>query len=338
MKIITFVIPCFNSSEYMGKCIESCLVAKDVCEILIVDDGSTKDNTYEIAKEYETKYPNICRAIHKENGGHGSVLNVGIKEARGKYIKIVDSDDWLDSKLDLFVNKVCELVKSGIEPDLFISNFIYDKVSEKHKKVMQYRNALVSDKLLTWDDIKKFKVGNYLLMHSLMYKTEVVRKSGLVLPEKTFYVDNIYAYKPLEYVNTLYYIDIDLYHYYIGRSDQSVNEKVMIGRLEQQYKVTYKMIDDVDVMNIKNINKKEYMLNYLSIVITITSILSIRSHEKMWLDKKNELWMYIKNKNYSLYKKLRYCLLGTFMNLPTVFGRKISEFGYKISNKIYGFN
>ncbi len=337
MKLITFVIPCFNSSEYMKKCIESCFCDKD-CEILIVDDGSMKDNTYEIAKEYETKYPNICRAIHKENGGHGSVLNVGIKEAKGKYIKIVDSDDWLDKKLDLFVNKVAELVNSGVEPDLFISNFIYDKVSEKHKKVMQYRKTIVSEKLLTWDDINKFKVGNYLLMHSLMYKTEVLKKSKLVLPEKTFYVDNIYAYKPLEYVNTFYYIDIDLYHYYIGRSDQSVNEKVMIGRLEQQYKVTYKMIDDVDLTSIEIINKREYMLNYLSIVITITSILSIRSHDKMWLDKKNELWRYIKNKDYLLYKRLRYSLLGIFMNLPTALGRKISEIGYKIANKIYGFN
>lgn len=338
MKLISFVIPCYNSEQYMRKCIDSCLVAKDDCEILIVDDGSTKDNTLLIAKEYENKYPTICRAIHKENGGHGSVLNVGINEATGLYIKIVDSDDWLDENLQSYIKQLKKLVDNQVLPDLIISNFIYDKVLEKHKKVMEYRKALKKNTLLTWNDINNFKVGHYLLMHSMTYKTVVLRKSKLLLPEKTFYVDNLYAYKPLECVETLYYIDLDLYHYYIGRSDQSVNESIMISRLDQQYRVTYSMLNDVDVMSINNTKKRNYMLNYLSIIITITSILSIRSHDKHWLDKKDEMWDYIKNKDTNLYKTLRYSLLGVMINLPTSAGRKISEFGYKLANKVYGFN
>ena len=92
-KILTFAIPCYNSAEYMGKCIDSCLVAGEDVEIIIVDDGSTKDNTWEIAQEYERRYPSIIRAIHKENGGHGSAVNTGIEHARGEYFKVVDSDD-----------------------------------------------------------------------------------------------------------------------------------------------------------------------------------------------------------------------------------------------------
>ncbi len=339
MKYITFVIPCFNSAEYMEKCIDSVLVLGDDCEILIIDDGSTKDNTFEIAKDYEKKYPTICRAMHKENGGHGSVLNLGINLAKGLYLKVVDSDDWLDSNsLKTVLLTIKKLFDESKDTDLIITNFIYDKVGQTHKKSMNYRNSLIKNKVLTWDDVKKFKVGHYLLMHSLMYKTYILKKCELNLPEHTFYVDNIFAYKPLPFVNTLYYIDDNLYHYYIGRSDQSVNEKIMISRLSQQYTVTYKMLDDVDVMGLINKNLKQYMINYMSIIMTVTSILSIVSNDKNWIDKKNELWKYVKEKNINLYKKLRFTFLGFGVNIPTKLGMKISIFVYHVANRIYGFN
>ena len=101
MKLISFAIPCYNSAAYMGKCIESILPAGDEVEILIVDDGSQKDNTLEIAKEYEQKYPTICKAIHQENGGHGEAVNTGLRNASGLYFKVVDSADWLDSEVVL---------------------------------------------------------------------------------------------------------------------------------------------------------------------------------------------------------------------------------------------
>ncbi|MCQ2609409.1 MAG: glycosyltransferase, partial [Lachnospiraceae bacterium] len=277
MKYISFIIPCFNSSEYMRHCIESCLVSDDV-EVLIIDDGSKKDNTLDIAKEYEQRYKGVCRAIHKENGGHGSVVNRGIEEATGLFLKVVDSDDWLDSEL---LKKILENIKKMVAedkvPDLIISNYIYDKVGQEHKKVMRYADTMASDKILTWDDIKEFKLGEYLLMHSLMYKTSVLKNCNLNLPEHTFYVDNIFAYKPLPYVHSLIYYDYNLYHYYIGREDQSVNEKIMIGRLDQQYRVTYKMLDDVDIWSVRYKRLQNYMINYMSIIMTVSSILSIRS-------------------------------------------------------------
>ena len=98
MKLLSVAIPCYNSAEYMGKCIESLLPRGDEVEILVVDDGSAKDNTLEIAKEYESKYPGIVRAIHKENGGHGSAVNTGIENATGLYFKVVDSDDCVDAE------------------------------------------------------------------------------------------------------------------------------------------------------------------------------------------------------------------------------------------------
>lgn len=339
MKLVSFIIPCYNSSSYMRHCIESILPGGDDVEILIVNDGSNKDNTLEIAKEYEQKYPNICRAIDKENGGHGSTINIGLKEAKGLYIRVVDSDDWLSTDaLRVLMSKIKEMNNKNQNPDLYVTNFLYDKVGKTHKKTMNYRKALPKDKIITWDNIDKFGLGHYLLMHSLTYKTDILRKSKLVLPEHTFYCDNLYAYVPLEYVETVYYLDETLYHYYIGREDQSVNEKIMISRLSQQYRVTYQMLNDVNVMDIANKNKRNYLLNYMSIIMTVTSILSIRSHEDKWLIEKDKLWNYVKEKDMRLYKKLRYSILGRAMNLNSAVGRKIAEIGYGITNKIYGFN
>ena len=95
MKLISFVVPCYNSQEYMRHCIDTLLPGGDQVEILIVNDGSS-DNTAAIADEYEKKYPDICRAIHQENKGHGGAVNTGIKNATGIYLKVVDSDDWVN--------------------------------------------------------------------------------------------------------------------------------------------------------------------------------------------------------------------------------------------------
>ena len=129
MKLLSVAIPCYNSAAYMRKCIDSILVGGDRVEILIIDDGSQKDDTLAIAREYEERYPGICRAIHQENGGHGEAVNTGLKNAEGIYFKVVDSDDWLDRKVFLSVlDRLEEFTEKEKELDLFICNFVYDKV------------------------------------------------------------------------------------------------------------------------------------------------------------------------------------------------------------------
>ena len=97
MKLLSIIIPCYNSENYMKYCIESLLPGGDDVEILIINDGS-KDKTAEIAEEYANKYPSIIKAIHQENGGHGETINTGLKNATGLYLKVVDSDDWVDTR------------------------------------------------------------------------------------------------------------------------------------------------------------------------------------------------------------------------------------------------
>lgn len=341
MKLLSIAIPCYNSAEYMRKCIESLLPGGEDVEIIIVNDGSI-DSTPDIAEEYRERFPSIVKVINKENGGHGSAVNAGLEHAQGLYYKVVDSDDWVNqSAYQQILSMLKKLVKDGKSIDMFISNFVYEKEGEKHKKVMKYHHALPQNEIFTWKDVRHFRVGQYILMHSVIYRTNLLRECGLHLPEHTFYVDNIFVFNPLPYVKTMYYLDVNFYRYFIGRADQSVNEQVMIGRIDQQIKVNKLMVDYyVEEMSRIHANGKvkKYMRNYLDIITTISSVLLIRSAEAENLEKKKELWNYIKNKDNRLWARLRYGLLGNAMNLPGTFGRKISVDGYKICQRIFHFN
>ena len=337
MKLLTFAIPCYNSEAYMEKCIDSILIGGEDVEILIVDDGS-KDRTAEIADEYEKKYPTICRAIHQENGGHGEAVNAGIRNATGLYFKVVDSDDWVDPDAYMkILDKLREIVARNETLDMFLANYVYEKEGAKHKKVMR-QLGFPQDTIFTWNDIKHFYKGHYILMHSVIYRTKLLKDCGLELPKHTFYVDNIYVYKPLPHVRTMYYMDVDFYRYFIGRDDQSVNEKVMIGRIDQQIKVNKIMLDDIDIWKVPNIKCRKYMFNYLEIITVVSTVMLLRSGTQENLEKKRALWKYIKEKDIRLFHKLRHGILGGTMNLPGKSGRKISVAAYRISQKVVGFN
>ena len=341
MKLLSVAIPCYNSEAYMRNCIHSLLAGGEEVEIIIVDDGS-KDGTAAIADEYAEKYPTIVKAVHQENGGHGEAVNAGLRNATGLYFKVVDSDDWVSISAYKEILKTLEKL-AGAKPmvDMLISNFVYEKEGVKRKKVMSYRSAFPQDQVFTWDDVKFLHKGQYILMHSVIYRTKLLRECGLELPKHTFYVDNIFVYHPLPHVKYLYYLNVNFYRYFIGRSDQSVNEKVMIGRIDQQLKVNRIMIDDYklsDPRQVQNRKLRHYMKNYLEIIMVVSSIIAIRSGTEENLEKKYELWKYLKKKDPKTYYELKWGVLGRTMNLPGRTGRKISEVAYKIANKFVGFN
>ena len=339
MKLLSVAIPCYNSEAYMSKCINSLLIGGEEVEIIIVDDGSTKDRTAEIADEYAAKYPGIVKAVHQENGGHGQAVNTGLKHATGLYFKVVDSDDWVDEDA---LHKILEVLRhmeeDAMELDMLIANYVYEKVGAAHKKVIHYRNVLPQDEIFRWDDMGHFHLDQYILMHSVIYRTDMLKLIQLHLPKHTFYVDNIYVYYPLPHVRKIYYMDVDFYRYFIGREDQSVNEKVMIKRLDQQIFVTKTMIDMYQLKNIGSKKLRQYMLNYLAIMMTVSSILCIRSKNKENLEKKKELWQYLKKKDLRSFIKIRYGILGQTMNIPGKSGRKISSLAYTVARRLIGFN
>ena len=338
MKLLSIAIPCYNSETYMEKCIESLLVGGEEVEILVVDDGSS-DRTAEIADSYAKKHPEIVRAIHQENGGHGEAVNTGIRNAQGIFFKVVDSDDWVDAEAyQKILATLRELVGNGSQLDMLISNFVYEKEGAKHKKVMKYTSAIPKEKLFTWKDVRHFSKGQYILMHSVIYRTQLLRDCGLELPKHTFYVDNLFVYVPLPYVKNMYYLDVDFYRYYIGREDQSVNESVMIKRIDQQIKVNKIMVDSYDLWKLQDRKLRKYMFNYLEIITVVSTVMLIRSGTEENLEKKRELWNYIKQKDLRLFHHLRNGIMGGTMNLPGKGGRKISIAAYKISQKVVGFN
>ena len=345
MKYLTFTVPCYNSESYMRRCVDSLLCFGKDAEIILIDDGST-DGTGEIADEYQNRFPDIVKTVHKENGGHGSGVNKGLEMAEGLYFKVVDSDDWLDpeacQKLLFRIRELCgggryEFAENI--PDLFICNYVYDHLDEGSSRVMDYRNVFPDEKMCTCNSIGRFKPSQYLIMHSLIFRTEVLRKSNVKLPEHTFYVDNLFSYQPLPYADNLYYMDIDLYHYYLGREDQSVNEKVLMKRIDQQIRVTEMVARCVDLKKVRKVYPKlaSYMTRNISIMLSISSIhlLLIQTDEAR--SKRKEMWKNIRQHDKRLYYRLRYSTLSGLTYLPGRLGGRLTIGGYRFARKIYQF-
>ena len=343
MKLLSIAVPCYNSQDYMEKCVESLVVGGDEVEILVVNDGSS-DNTAAIADQLQERYPGIVRAIHQPNKGHGGAVNTGLENATGMYFKVVDSDDKVKaSAFRTILDKLREYKDAEEKIDLLISNFVYDKEGQSHKKVMQYRSALPVNRMFTWDETKHFKKGQYILMHSVIYRTELLRECGLRLPEHCFYVDNIYVFQPMPGVKNMYYLDVNFYYYFIGRDDQSVNQDVMIRRLDQQAKVNRIMYDYFsDSVRDGRIEKKshlyKYMYNYLEIITTITSVLAIISQDEEKIAIKDRLWEYLEQKDHELYLKLKRGPFGAAVHLPGKAGAAVVAAAYSIAREIFGFN
>ena len=339
MKVLTVAIPCYNSEDYMRKAIDHALVGGDDVEVLVIDDGSS-DSTLEIAMDYEQCYPNVVRAIHQENKGHGGAVNTGIREARGIFFKVCDSDDYLDYDSYMKMLEALRKVISGPATlDVFISNYIYDKVGARKKRMMRYVGSFPEERVFTWDEIEKpLNSHRYILMHSLTYRTELLRECNFELPEHTFYVDNLVAFTPLIYAKTLYYLNVPLYRYYIGREGQSVNEDIMIKRIDQQLKVTRLMIDSYRPDLIKKKNQADMLIHYLQIIMTVSTILLLRMDTEESRKMKKDLWDYLKKKDLFLYIRIRYGFLGRMINMPGEAGRKIAIEGYHLTQKFYGFN
>jgi glycosyltransferase involved in cell wall biosynthesis len=325
----------------MCRCIDSLLVAGEEAEILIVNDGSS-DGTSEVAHDYEAAYPQIVRVVDKQNGGHGSGVNTGLQLATGTYFKVVDSDDWLEKRA--LRRLMCNLRRWHVQktcPDLVIANYLYDHMYEPEKTVrMSYENVFPVGRFSTWRDMGTFRPSQYMIMHALYFRTEILRKAGVCLPEHMFYVDNIFACQPLVLVNSICYLNLDLYHYFIGREDQSVNESVHIQRIDQQLYITRYILHCVDMRKARACSWKLewYLLRNLSIMLTICNVYLLKIGTPEALQKRRRLWDDVKSYDPLLYYRLRSSTLSGFTMLPGTVGRKIAVNGYELAQKLYAFN
>lgn len=228
-KVLTISVAAYNVEPYIKENIDSILASKarDDIEILVVDDGG-KDGTYEIAKGYEEKYPGIVCAVHKENGGYGSVQNYSIAHAKGKYFKILDGDDWMDTD---GLTKLVEYLKTT-DVDAVVTNYM--KGPDKNGlKLFDFSKHIEADK-----EVDPNSVDVAIGMWALVLKTKVLRESGVVLPEHTLYTDRIYSTVPFSFAKSLVYLNIPVYCYRTGREGQSVSRESRIKHIDEYLSVT----------------------------------------------------------------------------------------------------
>lgn len=330
-------MPAYNAADYLERCVNSLVVGGEHLDIILVDDGST-DQTPKIIDEYAERFPKMIRAVHEKNAGHGGAINNGLTLARAKYVKVCDSDDWLDFKgLNDLLSFIKKMDNQNEELDMIVTNYVYDKVGAKHKKVVSY-SKLPQNKIFGWSDVK-MNLGSYMMMHAITYRKDLLLKEAkLSLPTNVSYDDNIFVFEPLPFVKKIAYLDTTLYHYFIGRDDQSVNENVMLRKIDQQLMINRRMIHFYAEHVDHDTDLGKYMKYYLEIITTISSIILIRGKKLAYLQMKNELWQEIYAIDEDLYHNLRHRPFGICVNLPGKAGRKVASGFYSLVHMVYGFN
>lgn len=238
-KILSITVPAYKVEDYLKQCLDSFL-AEDILddlEILIIDDGSP-DHSKVIAETYQTKFPHTFRLISKENGGHGSAVNRGIREASGKYFKVVDGDDWVDSRA--LANLVHWLKQT--DSDLVVSNYlwVYEKTGQKRPEMKEPFAGVQYYSEYRFDEICS---KLYIKMHAITIKTSILKQNHICLDEGCYYVDTEYITYPIPYIQTIFFIPDCVYMYRIGLNGQSVNIKSMQKNINDHLRVVRSLIE-----------------------------------------------------------------------------------------------
>ena len=336
MKLLTVTVPCYNSQDYMRNCIESLLPGGERVEIIIIDDGS-KDNTGLIADEYAAKYPTIVKAIHQPNGGHGEGINQGLAHATGRYFKVVDSDDKVSEDFDLFLDTLeeCE-ARGGV--DLMVTNYYYVHSDGIGDRSINYSNVLPENKIFIWDETKPFLPHQMLTIHSCTFRTEAMRACGGKLPKKTFYEDNLMVCRTLPHVKKLYYLNVDLYRYWIGRAGQSVQKDVMMKRYHHQVLCTELCFKSFHFDDIKNKMLRKYLEHELFLMFGI-SILYTRMNKSEETDEAiRQMWANCRAHDAKWADHFRKRSMLTFLHFPGSMGHTFNDLIYRIAMSVVRYD
>ena len=250
MKSLSIVIPSYNSESYIQQCLDSLLVGHDdELDVIVVNDGST-DRTSEIAHEFASKHP-FVRVIDKENAGHGSGVNVGIKEAKGLYFKILDSDDLLDKEGLIHLLDVIKVQnEQGNNPDLYLADYgsFYEEDDNVPQAVISFKRHMKKiESVVTWDGLPRVGISDFFMIHMTYVRTALLKEINIPLLEKTFYEDNQYLFYVIKSSKTLYYLDKGIYKYTVGRKGQSISLENMAKKYDHQYRVKKAIIDHINI-------------------------------------------------------------------------------------------
>ena len=256
-KILTIVIPTYNMEKFLDRCLTSLIIDDDalmnLLEVIIVIDGST-DNSSKIAHTYERLYPQSFRVIDKENGNYGSCVNRGLEEAEGKYIKILDADDYFETRE---FAKMLQRLK-GVQVDIVLSDytivnptgeFSSNKFDLNDNEIIELSNYVDSvEKIRTW------------LMCNLTIRTQMMRDLLYHQTEGISYTDTEWSYFPLYKAKWVQYFRLNVYQYFYGREGQTMNMKSLEKGMPQMAKVSQRLINEYVSFDKRNLS---YVQKYL---------------------------------------------------------------------------
>ena len=309
MKLLSIIIPSYNSEAYLASCLDSLLIgADDKLEVIVVNDGS-KDKTSEIAHSYSDKY-DFIKVIDKENGGHGSAINIGIQVATGLFFKVLDSDDHLDTEGLLHLLDMIELHRNNRNlPDLYLADYTSVCITDgaTHPNSLSKRFKRI-DETLGWNEVRKFQPADYIMIHMTFVKTSVLKEYSVQMVEKTFYEDNQFVYNALITCRTVCYLSKPIYLYSIGRGDQSVSIEKMAKNYEHQLRVMYACLDMLDYETLHRIERyqKRIVFHELFIITYLTYIycyLRVNKQKKLAY---KEFLKQFREKDKKLFRKMYY--------------------------------
>lgn len=244
-KRLTIVVPTYNMEKYLDKCLTSLIIEdKELLkrvEVLVIIDGAT-DRSSEIAHTYQDRYPDTFRVIDKENGNYGSCINRGLKEATGKYIKILDADDWFDTNnFHKYIEDILD-----IDCDLILNNC---EIVDEQENISGRFNIdfMVDHKHVRFDQVNEHLVD--LQMHCAAYRTDLIRAIGYKQDEGIFYTDQEWMCYPLSAVKTIYFINLTVYKYLFGRLGQTMDKDIFYKRFNDEATVCKTMIKWCELHN-----------------------------------------------------------------------------------------
>jgi glycosyltransferase involved in cell wall biosynthesis len=311
-KLLTIVIPVYKVEQYINKCLESLIVPEEQMErleVLVINDG-TPDNSAIMAKEFEKKYPQIFRVIDKENGGHGSCCNVGLKEAKGKYIHFLDSDDWFDESFSFYLERL-EHENADVIFTKHVDEFVEEGVSNIHQFNIEYNKTYNVDSF----DFKK--VGPFFFsLHECSYHTELLRKNEVHFREKVSYDDTILRMAALPNLKSISLYDQSLYHYLLGRTGQTMEQSVFIKKFD----VFFENVKDLFSFYRKHKNEFSVNVEIFARYILVSYVTWV--YKDLWnydfKDRKERIRRYnqffLSDENYRLVKTLK--AIQLYRNLP----------------------
>lgn len=297
MKLLTICIPCFNNAKCIQKAINSCLIVKNDLEIIIIDKNST-DNTYEIAKHYQDKYPDTIKVI--KNLDNIDDIKLAYQYTTGLYFKLLNGYDWLDqASLVRVVETLKDIIRVQANLDVLVTD--YYCCYEKKRYVVSYRSLFPKDKIFGWHEIKRFNRQQYILTPALIIKTKIIESVINNFPLEANYFMEMLAYAPLPYVKSFCYVDMPLYCFGVNPFEKVINNEVDVSEVLE---ITRKYLDYYDIYTLRSRKQRKYMVKYLSLICLIACAALSREASKESVQDLEDLWSYLKYTKPRLYKEL----------------------------------